>query len=358
MVLNLNFKFENKKITGILSIIPKNEVTFDEEIDNYNFSKKRILKLKKIMGYDKHRIVNKNTCISDLCIYGMNYLFNQGLLVRDEIDALILVTQTPDYFIPPTSFVLQGKLGLRQEIYCLDINQGCAGFIIGLIESFNLLNNKDIKKVVLINADVLSRKVSNKDRNSYPLIGDGASITIIENDVKNSKIYVNIKNDGCRSDVLIIPAGGMKMPSTSETSILEEDEEGNFRSKDHLKMDGRAVFNFVQTEVPPLIDDLINKSQINKENIEYYLFHQPNKFMLQKLADKMGVSRDKMPNNIVENFGNSSGATIPLNITFNLGQKLINNEYMVCLTGFGVGLTWGSMLMNIGNFKFCNIIEY
>ncbi len=347
----------NKRIRGIVTIVPNREVLFENEIRNYNFSEANSRKLKKVMGYDRHRIVEEGTCISDLCIYGLKYVFNRGWLSPNEIDALILVTQTPDYFIPPTSNIIQGALGLKQDILCMDINQGCTGFIVGLLQAFMLLDNPSFHKVVLLNADVLSRKVSQKDRNSYPLIGDAASISIIENCNDVGKIYTNIKMDGIRGEVLMIPAGGLKMPSCSETARMEADEDCNIRSKEHLRMEGRNVFNFVQTEVPPLIDDLFQYAGISKEDIDFFLFHQPNKFMLQKLADKMDVKYNKMPNNIVEIYGNSSGVTIPLNITHNLGAKLINNIYSVCIAGFGSGLSWGSMLFDLGKMSFCEIIE-
>lgn len=354
----MNLKFQNKKITSILTILPKKEVKFEDEMGNYNFSEAKSLKLKLAMGYNKHRIVEDGVCISDLCIYGLNYLFDKRILNKNDIDALILVTQSPDYIMPPTSNVIQGKLGLKQNIICLDINQGCAGYIIGLIESFMLLDQPTIKKVVLLNADILSRKVSKRDRNSNPLIGDAASVTIVEKSADETTIYGSIKMDGSRYNALIIPAGGFKLPSSPQTATMEKDSNGNFRSKDNLVMQGDEVFNFVMVEIPPMIEQIIKESNVKKEEIDYYMFHQPNQFMLHKLADKIGIEREKMPSNIVGNFGNASGVTIPINIAFNLGKKLEKKLYKICLSGFGVGLTWGSLIMDIGNLDFCEIINY
>lgn len=353
----MNFKFNHRKISGVLAVVPQNEIRFEDEMHNYSFSEKQSLKLKKVMGYDRHRVVEGNVCVSDLCIYGLKYLINQGLIEKDEIDAMILVTQTPDYVMPPTSNVIQGRLDMKEDMMCIDVNQGCAGYIIGLMQSFDLLNHEGVKKIVLLNADILSRKTSKRDRNSYPLIGDAATITIIEKNVQDNMIFANLKMDGTRNEALIVPAGGLRIPPTIETSIEKEDE-GNFRSLEQLKMDGIEVFNFVQNDVPPLIDSLLEFSKVKKDDVDYFMFHQPNRFMLQKLADKLDVSYEKMPNNIVENFGNSSGATIPVNICFNLAEKLIENSYRVCLAGFGVGLTWSSMIMEIGKLDFCKIIEY
>lgn len=354
----MNLLFKNKRITGLLTVLPQKEVRFDEELENYNFSAAKSLKLKLTMGYDKRRVVEEGVCTSDLCIKGLTYLFEEGLLQKEEIDALILVTQSPDYFMPPTSNIIQGKLGLKQDMICLDINQGCAGFVIGLIQAFSLLEQPAINKVVLLNADVLSRKVSKRDRNSNPLVGDGASVTIVEKDDSGSVIWGNIKMDGRGAEALMIPAGGMRMPSSPQTAQMEEDANGNFRSKDHLVMKGDEVFNFVQTEVPPMIEDLLKYAQQPLEGVDYFMFHQPNKFMLQKLADKMGVPPAKMPNDIVQNYGNSSGVSIPVTITHTLGKSLEQQHFNLCLAGFGVGLTWSSMLVSLGPLAFCRRIDY
>ena len=354
----MNLKFRNKKISGILTIIPEREIAFEDELDNFNFTKAQSMKLKMVMGYDRHRIFDKGVCISDVIAKGLNYLFDQNSLIKEDIDALIVVTQSPDFLMPPTSSIIHGKLNLNQDIFCIDINQGCTGYIIGLYQAFMLLEQENIHKVVLANADILSQKVSKKDRNSYPLVGDAASITIIENDTTNSEIFANIKFDGSGWDVLMIPAGGFKLPSSSETAVLEDDGAGNLRSKDNLVMKGDSVFSFVQTEVPPLIQNLLEYARVDKDIVDYYMFHQPNKFMLKKVADKLGIPHGKMPNNTVENFGNASGATIPTTIVFNLGDKLLSEKYLMCLSGFGVGLTWGSMLIEIGNLNFCKLIEY
>lgn len=354
----MKLTFKNKSITGILTIIPSREVRFEEEMENYNFTIAKSMKLKLAMGYNKHRIVDQGITVSDLCLHGLNYLFEKNLLLRDNIDGLILVTQSPDYFMPPTSNIIQGKLGLKQDMICLDINQGCAGFEVGLFQAFMLLEQPEIKKVILLNADVLSLKVSKRDRNSNPLIGDGASITVIEKSDNLNTIHANLKMDGSNYEALMIPAGGFKIPSTVETSQMAEDSAGNFRSLDNLVMKGDDVFNFVQREVPPMIEELLSTAGVSKEQVDYFMFHQPNKFMLNKLADKLQVPREKMPSNIVENFGNASGVTIPTAISYNLGSRLTQESFLVCLAGFGVGLTWASALLHLGNLKFNEIIYH
>lgn len=351
----MDFNFDRGKITDLLLILPKKEVSFLDEMNRYKAPKARSLKLKEVMGYGFHRIVDSTTTSSDLAIFGLRYLLDEGILDKESIDGLIVVTQTPDHFVPPTSFVIQGELNLKKDMICLDITQGCAGFIIGLMQAFGLCQQKSVKKIVLINVDVMSRKVSNLDRNSYPLIGDGCAITIIDNS-RYSQIFSNIYCDGSGRNALIIPAGGLKEPSSPQSAFLEEDAEGNIRSRDHLIMDGSAVFNFVQTMVPPMINNLIDKTKLNLDEIDYFAFHQPNQFMLKKLADKMGVPYIKMPMDIVGRFGNGSGITIPTVLNASLGTTLLKARKCVCLAGFGVGLTWGSMLTDIGPLDSCNTL--
>jgi 3-oxoacyl-[acyl-carrier-protein] synthase-3 len=328
-----------------------------DEMRNFNFPEARSLKLKEVMGYDKHRLVEPGVCVSDLAVFGLQQLFDRGLLGRNEFDALILVTQSPDHFMPPTSNIIQGVLNLKRDLLCLDINQGCAGFVIGLIQAFLLLEQESIRKVVLINADVMSRKTSPKDRNSYPLVGDAASITIIERDSADTVIHANLMMDGTRNEALMIPAGGFRLPCSPDTTLMEDVGDNNLRAKDHLRMDGSAVFNFVQVEVPPMIESLLALAGASMEDVDWFLCHQPNRFMLQKLADKMKVPYAKMPMNVVEHFGNSSGVTIPMAIAFNLGTRLTKERFRVCLAGFGVGLTWSSMLMPLGGLSFCELIN-
>jgi 3-oxoacyl-[acyl-carrier-protein] synthase III len=354
----MNFTFRGKRLSGLLTVVPANETSFLEEMKNFNFPVGRSLKLKEVMGYDKHRLVEAGVCVSDLAVHGLQHLFARGLLDPREIDALILVTQSPDHLMPPTSSIIQGRLALKQDMFCLDINQGCAGFVVGLIQAFLLLEQPAVGKVILINADVLSRKTSPRDRNSYPLIGDAASIAVIERGDLDSTIHANLKMDGTRNEALMIPAGGMRMPSTAVTAAMEDVGDNNLRAKDHLRMDGSAVFNFVQTEVPPMIHELLAAANSKVDAVDWFLFHQPNRFMLQKLAEKMQVSPAKMPSNIVERFGNSSGVTTPMAIVTNLSERLSAERFRVCLAGFGVGLTWGSMLLSLGPLGFCESKDF
>lgn len=353
----MNHKFSNKKISGILSIVPENKAKIEDELDNYGFSKEKMLNLKKIIGIDERRIVKGDTCTSDLCQIGLEYIIENGHLKKDDIGALIFISQTPDHFMPPTSNILHGKLGLGRDVFCVDINQGCSGYIYGLLQSFLLLHQSDVGKIVLLTGDTLSRRSCPRDRNIYPLIGDAAAITILENSSERNEIYLNIKSDGTRNSWLIIPAGAFRIPSSEKTRKRKIFPDGNERSDEDFYMNGSGIFNFTQTDVPSEIKELFQFASLDMEEIDYFMFHQANRFILEKLADKLGVSRKKMPNNIVEKFGNSSSATIPVAICHNINRLLLQKRLKICMSGFGVGLTWGTLVMDLGPLEFCELIE-
>jgi 3-oxoacyl-[acyl-carrier-protein] synthase-3 len=354
----MRLKFQGRRISGLAVVLPTRELSFVEEMRNFNFPEARSLKLKEVMGYDKRRVVEPGCCVSDLAVHGMEQLFAQGHLRREDVDALLVVTQTPDHLMPSTSSLIQGRLGLKRDMICLDLNLACAGFVIGLMQAFMWLEQESIKKVVLINGDVLSRKASPKDRNIYPLIGDAVSIAVIERDPSPAPILAHLQTDGSRAEVLIIPAGGMRLPASAETARLEDVGDNNLRAKDHVFMDGSSVFNFVQTEVPPMIERLLADAGTTASEVDYFLCHQPNRFMLQKLAEKMGVPYAKMPNNVVEHFGNTGSATIPMVISLNLRERLCREKIRAVLAGFGGGLAWAAMLLELGQFDFVTTIEY
>lgn len=349
--------FKGKKISGILSILPETESYFDDEVGNYDFPPKQTMRLKKIMGFNKHRLAKESSTASAFCIAGLNYLIDSGKIKKEEIGAIVVVTLSPDYFLPQISNIIHGECGLEENVLCMDISQGCCGYLLGLFQSFMVLEHLRDKKVLLFNADVLSHKVSRQDRNDFPLIGDASTISIIENAEDGGIIYFRLLADGFRRETLMVPAGGFAMPSSQETAQVEVSEDGNKRSLDNLHMNGTEVFNFVQTEVPPMLNAMFSDYDLNKDEMDYFLFHQPNKFMLQKLADKIGIPYEKCFMNIVENYGNPSGASIPVNIALNLKDKVIDNKYQCCLSAFGSGLTWGAVIMEIGNMDFCEEIE-
>lgn len=348
--------YKNKQITGILSVVPENVVKFDDEMENYAFTKAQCLQLKKVMGYNQHRLCRTKACISDLICYGFNHLFEQGWLKKEEIDAFVLLTNSPDYPVPPNSNIIQGMLGLKQDMICLDINQGCAGYMVGLSQAFMLLEQPEIKKVAVVTSDIASRSHSYRDRASYPLMGDAATITIVENRPSDD-IHMFMKMDGTDALSICQPAGGLKEPASEETIQMRDEGSGNFMTRHHIRMQGDAVFNFVMKEVPPMFADLFAHCGKSYDDVEYFMVHQPNRFILSRVAKKMGIDPAKMPANVVENLGNSISSTIANDITFNLKQRPETETIPLCIAGFGEGLIWSAAIINLGPLDFCRMIE-
>ena len=353
----MNLNFDGVKITGVQLILPRREISFDSEMDDYNFTSAQSAKLKTVMGYDKRRIVENGITSSDLIVQGFEKLIKSEDIDLSTIDALIVVTQTPDYIMPGTSYIIHSRLSFGQNMLCLDINQGCAGYIVGLMTAFSLINKNNFKKIALVNVDVVSQLVGQRDRNSRPIIGDAGAITIIESDKTGQPINGNIKVDGSGWDALMVPAGGMKIKSSHETSIVSEDANGNERSLDNLVMKGDAVFNFVMQSVPDMINNLMNESKHQISDVDNFLFHQPNPFMLKKLANKLKIPLEKMPTNLVQKYGNSSGVSIPAVICSEFDLSYFKKNRLICMAGFGVGLTWGSLLMRMYDLTFLEVLE-
>ena len=349
-------EFHGKKISAMLGVLPETVSFFDDEVDNYSFPPKQTMRLKKVMGYDHHRLAKETTTVSDLAVYGLKYMFNNEWFDRDEIGAVIVVTLCPDHFLPQISNIIQSECGLGLDVFCLDIAQGCCGFLVGLMQACMLLEHIN-RKIVLINGDVLSHKVSRRDRNDYPLIGDGLTITIIENTGSSSSIYYEMHMDGSRRNALIIPAGGFRMPSNQQTSEMVDQGDGNYRCLDNIHMDGNMVFSFVQTEVPLMLNEAFARKGVTADDFDLFLFHQPNRFMLEKLALKAGLLKDRLPMNLVENFGNLSGASIPMTAILNYREQLLKKMNKCCLSAFGSGLAWGVVFMDIGELQFCELLE-
>ncbi len=350
--------FKNRKISAVVAVVPKEEYRFDDEFSTYKLTEDKARRFKKMMGLDRHRIAPPEVCSSDLCLYGLQRLLDEGALKKEEIGALVFMSQTPDYFLPPTSNVIHGKLGLGHDVICLDINQGCAGFTLGLMQAFLLLEITALPKVVLLNGDTCSKQMDRHNRVTYPITGDAGSVTVIERCEAENPIYMDLKNDGSRHQALMIPAGAYRMPATPETLKLQEVEEGVLQNLHHVHMDGAAIFNFTMEDIPLQIEEILSFSGNTRDSIDHFLFHQPNAFILKQMTDKMKIPPAKLPNNIVGLYGNCSSVTIPLNIALNCGELLRQGTRRICFSGFGVGLAWISMVMDLGPLAVCRIVDY
>lgn len=351
--------FKNKTISAVYSVLPSQEVSFMDEIANYAFSESQMKKLQKIMGFGTRRVAKEGETVSDYAIYGIQKMLEDKIFTTDEIGAIIVTTTSPDHFIPPISNIVQGKFNFDEDTVCIDISQGCCGYTVGLTYSFMTLEALNHKKVLLIAGDLLSFKVSKRDRASRPICGDAVSISVIENTETSNTVYCSLKNDGKDAFNVYIPAGGLRMPITPETIREKEDEFGNWRGKQHLVMQGDLVFNIIINMTPAVIDELLHFSGNKIKDIDYFICHQSSSFTLRKLAQHLGVTEDRMPNDIVPKYGNSSSATIPVTLCEHYEDLFKDcKEKKIMFAAFGTGMSLGAVLMDIPRFKTCKFIEY
>lgn len=351
--------FKDKRISSVYSVIPQNEADFMDEASNYSFSESQMKKLKKVMGFDKRRVAIEGETVGDYAVYGIRQMLQDGVFNENEIGAIIVTTTSPDYFIPPISNLIQGQFNFNQDTVCIDISQGCCGYIVGLNYAFMTLEHLQNKKVLLISGDLLSFKVSKRDRASRPITGDAVTISIIENSEGTGPIYSALKNNGKAAFSVYIPAGGTKIPVTPETIEEKEDEFGNWRGLQHLCMQGDLVFNFIINDTPIMMEELLNVANEDINNIDYFICHQSSCFTLKKLRERLNVPKEKLPLDIVPIYGNSSSATIPVTLTHHYNDMYGENDLQkVMFAAFGTGLSLGCVLMDVPKFEHCKFIEY
>lgn len=345
----MNQVFENISIKAVASCVP-NKVISNKEFNSL-LTTKEMNTFEKTVGILERRWVSPEVTSSDLGLKASRLLLSQGEFLSKNIKALIFLSQTSDYKIPFTSNILQSKLGLNADTFCLDINAGCAGFVQGLSISFSLaqtLNDDDL--VLLIVSETLSKILAPSDRSTTMLFGDAGSAIIIGKSIFKNKSYFNIFSDGSNFDSIIIPDGGFRNMITEKSFFLE-----NNNTKLNLFMDGTKVFDFTLREIAPSILKLITENGIDINSIDYFLFHQSNKFIIKQIASQLGIPLDKVLINI-EKFGNTSGVTIPL-LMNSFKDKLSAAKYTM-FTGYGSGLNWGNCVTDLSETLILDLIEY
>ncbi|MBQ9434662.1 MAG: ketoacyl-ACP synthase III [Bacteroidales bacterium] len=350
--------FKNKKISAVYSVLPSHEVDFMDEAGNYSFSEIQMKKLKRVMGFGTRRVALEGETVGDYAIYGITKMLQDGVFKESEIGAIIVTTTSPDHFIPPISNIVQGKFDFDEDVVCLDISQGCCGYTVGLTYSFMTLEAMRNKKVLLIAGDMLTFRVSTRDRASRPITGDAVTISVIENCENENIAYCSLKNDGKDAFAVYIPAGGTRMPITPETTVEKPDEFGNWRGNQHLMMQGDLVFNIIINKTPEVMEELLAKSGDKIEDIDYFVCHQSSSFTLKKLSQRLGVTEEKLFNDIVPKYGNSSSATIPVTMCEHHKEMFADGKRKkVMFAAFGTGMSLGAVLMDM-EAPVCKFLDY
>jgi 3-oxoacyl-[acyl-carrier-protein] synthase-3 len=331
--------FNNIRILGVSAAGP--EQVRDRADDSIVFRADEVQKISQSTGvFQRH--VSNTLCTSDLCCAAAERLFEETGIDRESVDALIFVSQTPDHIIPATSCLLQERLNLNSACAAFDIGLGCSGYVYGLWVAASLLASGAANRVILLVGDTSYRMSSPEDRSTALLFGDAGAATLLERNENTSTLSFVLGSDGKGKDHLKIAAGGSRQPWSSELSDRVECEGGNRRAPTDLYMNGAEIFTFTLKRVPPLIKQLMAVSGKTFDEIDSFVFHQANKFMLQHLAKKMKLPVEKVVL-ALENFGNTSSASVPLAMVTHLAERLRSKEMDLVLAGFGVGYSWAAV---------------
>lgn len=351
--------FEDVKISGIVTCVPPQERCIDDEVELFGGNEKQIARLKKTIGLDRRRVVDDSTTAADLCEAAAKHLLSASGAENSQIDAVICVTQTPDYPQPCNAAVLHGRLGFEKSCAALDVNLGCSGYVYGLWLAFMMASSGGCGRVLLLAGDTISRVVNQRDRAVAPLFGDGGSATLIERSPGTGTAWMSTDTDGSGFDSLIVPAGGARKPRSPETSAETEDESGNVRSEENLFMDGAEIFNFSIGEEPKAVSELLAYAKVEVGEVDHFVFHQANRYILSNIAKRLEIDPEKVPMQTVERFGNQSSASIPSALCGELSEVLCGDEVrQVLMSGFGVGLSWASVLLPMSGLNVCEIIDF
>ncbi len=320
-------EFNNIKILGISSCVPENLMDLKSIFKNE--SEIRLKKTAKVTGIETIRIASPDTNASDLCIQSAEHLFEKLNFDKKDIDAIVFVSQTRDYVMPQTSFVIRKKLGLSDDTICFDLPLGCTGFIQGLFQSSSLLQNKKIKNVLLLCGDTITKYLNEEDFSTKSVFGDAGSSSIISSRETKFTTFFDIKT-------------------------VDESPDALMMKSDTLFMDGFEVFKFVSKYVPKSI--LANLKYLNQsfDDFENVIFHQANEFIIKNLNKTLKIDDTKSPI-VLNGLGNTGSASIPLV----LSEKFFNlKKGHTFLCGFGVGLSYANCVVNLSDTKIFKTIIY
>jgi len=330
-------------ITAVEYYLPKNIVANDDLIkENPEWDLKNV---ETKSGIITRHIASENETALDLAVEACNKLYQKQSQYLERIDGIIFCTQSPDYIMPPNSYLLHKHLRLHENIMAYDFNLACSGYVYSLAMANSFITSGLAKKILLVNADTYSKYISKKDRSTRVLFGDGAAITIVEkSDRGRGMIDVDFISTGKNFDKFYIPAGGCRLPKSNDTSKEEMDRNGNIRSKNDIYMDGMAVWAAINSVVPKQIKNLLDRNKLELADIDLFLFHQASQMTLESLIKVLGIDKDKVYIDLADK-GNTVSATIPIALKDAMEMKKLTRGSLVLMSGFGVGMSYATMII-------------
>jgi 3-oxoacyl-[acyl-carrier-protein] synthase III len=299
-------------------------------------------KIEEKIGIRNRHVVTENETALDLAVKaGEKVLQNYS----GQIDMLILCTQSPDYYLPSSACILQEKLKLPNTVGAFDFNLGCSGFVYGLSMAKGFINSGISNSVLLITSETYTKHINKLDKGNRTIFGDGATATILEKSDSEHIFEFIFGTDGNGANNLIIPNGGLRNKAKPNAELID-DGSGNLRTDNNLFMNGPEIFNFTIQSVPKAVQKALEKNNQTIESIDYVIFHQANKYMLDYLRKKVKVPEDKFYMNML-NTGNTVSSTIPIALKDSIESGKLVKGNKVLLVGFGVGYSWGATVIEI-----------
>lgn len=347
------FPLPGIRISGIASAVP-GQVYHNRDYDHLP-EKERDLFIKTV-GVTSRRVAPKGMTTSDLCETAAQKLLSELGWSPSDIEILVFISQSRDYIIPATAGILQEKLGLPKSCLAFDISLGCSGYVYGLSVMGSQMTVSGIKKGLLMVGDVSTQTTGPKDKSTFPLFGDAGTVTALELDPEAATMHFNLQTDGKGYRAIIIPDGGIRNLVTPESFTEEKLSEGIERNRLQIALDGMEVFQFSLREVPPNIRSLMQVAGVDIGEVDHFVLHQANKLMNESIRKKLQIPPEKCPYSMDE-YGNTSSASIPLTISHTLREQLQNGKVRLVLSGFGVGLSWGSVYLETDRIVCPPIIE-
>ncbi|WP_310556233.1 ketoacyl-ACP synthase III [Flavobacterium sp.] len=331
----------NSYISAVSIYLPENKLT--NENLNDEFPEWSAEKISTKTGIFERRISSDDQFVSDLAIQAAQNLFKEHSIDKNKIDFVLLCTQSPDYFLPTTACIVQDKLGLPTSCGALDFNLGCSGFVYGLALANGLIAGGTAKNILLITSETYTKFINKEDKSNRTIFGDAAAACLISSDASSGSIGKFIfGTDGAGAENLIVKNGAVRFPERNAINVYSDNV---FESNDNnLYMNGQEIFKFTTASVPVLVQDCLTKNELSLDDIDLFIFHQANKFMLDYIRRKINIPIDKFFMHF-ENIGNTVSSTIPIAMSEALKTKKIIKGSKVLIAGFGVGYSYGATVL-------------
>lgn len=335
------WEIKNVAVRGVTGTVPNHPVkTTEFDI----FSQEEADVFDSTVGIKNRYIGTEDICASDLCFDAATRLLDSLGWEKDSIDVLIFASVTGDYKTPPTSGILQHRLGLPTSTFVLDIPMGCCGSVYAVNVAGNLLSAGTAKRALLLVGDTALRMGSMKDKSRVPLFGDSGTAMALEYDSTADDIIIDFNTLGEKYEALMTPHGGFRHPITKESFMEEDFGNGIVRAPKDTLINGMDVLSFAISRPPVSIKKIMDTYNLTTENVDYFLIHQANKMIVDRIVKKLKLPLDKVPYDLQE-FGNLGGASIPMLMTYNLADELNSRPLTLVCSAFGLGLTWATMVL-------------